>query len=161
MILVLMGVSGSGKTTVGQILARELGRPFYDGDGFHPPANIARMRAGLPLTEEHRRTWLDVLAVLVLRLDDEDTPAIVACSALKAGYRDRLREASPAVRFVYLRGTYELIRERLVARRGHFFEPALLDSQFAALEEPAGVPVIDVEQPPNAVIRAIRVELGI
>lgn len=161
MILVLMGVSGSGKTTVGRMLARELGWPFYDGDGFHPPANIARMRAGLPLTDEHRRTWLHVLAVLIRRLEAEGTPAVVACSALRASYRASLRDASPAVRFVYLRGPYALIRERLAAREDHFFDPDLLDSQYAALEEPAGVPAISVEQALEVVIGAIRAELGI
>lgn len=156
-----MGVSGSGKTTIGRRLAREVGWPFYDGDAFHPPENVAKMRRGSPLSDDDRDAWLGALAELIGQLSDHGQPAVVACSALKRAYRRRLAQAGDDVRFVYLRGSYEVIRTRLESRRGHFFQPALLDSQFAALEEPGSTPAIDVEQPPEDIVQEIRHVLGI
>ncbi|HOA24902.1 MAG TPA: gluconokinase [Aggregatilineales bacterium] len=161
MIVVLMGVSGSGKTTIGQMLAEQVGWPFYDGDSFHPPENIAKMRRGEPLTDADRDGWLAALSELAARLSETGQPALIACSALKHAYRERLREAGDDVRFVYLKGSYELIRTRLESRREHFFQPALLDSQFEALEEPSDAPTVDIQQPPEAIIQQIRQALGI
>lgn len=125
--LLVMGVAGSGKSTLGAALAARLGWPFQDGDALHPPANVARMAAGLALTDQDRAPWLDAVAAWIA----DHPEGVVACSALKRAYRMRL-----AARVIYLRGDRDLIAERLAARAGHFFAPALLDSQFAALEPP-------------------------
>lgn len=161
MIIILMGVSGSGKTTIGERLARALDWPFYDGDSFHPPENVAQMAAGIPLTDEERDGWLAKLADLIDRLSKNNESAVLACSALKETYRQRLKQAGDDVRFVYLKGSYELIRTRLESRRGHFFSPELLDSQFETLEEPVSAPTIDVQQKPEEVIEAIRAALDV
>lgn len=136
MIVVVMGVSGAGKTTIGRALAQALGWPFYDGDDFHPPQNVEKMRQGIPLTDADRLPWLEALHALMYQLLLSGQSAVVACSALKRSYRDLLRRAGPEVRFVYLAADPELIRRRLEARRGHFFDPQLLQSQFEALEAP-------------------------
>lgn len=161
MIVVLMGVSGSGKTTIGRMLAGAVGWPFHDGDTFHSPENIAKMREGQPLTDEDREGWLNALAGLAAQLNEAGQPAVIACSALKQAYRKRLGDTGDLVRFVYLKGSYELIRTRLESRREHFFEPGLLDSQFDALEEPTGVLTVDIQKPPEAIIRQIRETLDI
>jgi gluconokinase len=134
-VLVVMGVSGSGKTTVGALLAGRLGWPYADADSFHPEANVAKMAAGHPLTDDDRWPWLDAIGAWI---DDRRTrheSGVVTCSALKRVYRDRLRR--PGVRFVYLAGSPELIARRLAARHGHFFKAEMLASQFADLEPPA------------------------
>ncbi|HTZ78828.1 MAG TPA: gluconokinase [Stellaceae bacterium] len=137
MAVVVMGVSGAGKTTVGSALADRLGAEFIEGDRFHPPENIAKMSRGEPLDDADRWPWLDRLGAEVARRGREGRPVVLACSALKRAYRDRLRRAWPALRFVYLRGDLELIQSRLAARHGHFMPAGLLESQFAALEAPA------------------------
>jgi gluconokinase len=143
MIVVLMGVCGTGKTVVGQALATELGWPFFDGDDFHPPANVAKMAAGTPLVDADRWPWLDRLAVEMAAVNERGANAVLACSALKQAYRDRIGRAGN-VRFVHLEGDYDTIAARLAARSHRYMPPTLLASQFATLEEPKDAIVIDV-----------------
>lgn len=161
MIIVVMGVAGSGKTRVGHALAERLGWPFFDADDFHSRENVAAMSAGVPLSEMDREPWLAALRALVLRLDGAGSHAVLACSALRASFRDRLREGVADLRYVYLRGDEELIARRLVARTNHFMPPDLLASQFAALEEPEDELVLDASQEPEAIIDSIRRALGV
>ena len=157
MVLVLMGVSGSGKTTVGNLLAAQLGWRYVEADDFHPAANVEKMRAGTPLTDADRRPWLDVLRLKVDGLCEGGIDAVLACSALKHAYRDYLERDEPGcVRYVYLHGTEEEIRDRLAARKGHFMNPKLLESQFDALEPPADALWVSVEGTPEAVVAEIR-----
>lgn len=135
-IVVIAGVSGSGKTTVGAMLAGSLGWEYAEADAFHPEENIARMEAGEPLTDEDRWPWLESIGAWMDRHREAGTSAVVTCSALKRSYRNLLRQGRPQTRLVYLRGDRALIEERLAARHGHFFPTKLLDSQFADLEEP-------------------------
>ena len=158
MIVVLMGVSGIGKTTIGTLLGRELGWPFYDGDDFHPPANVEKMRHGIPLTDADRDGWLAALRTLI---DGVPGSAVLACSALKAAYRDRLAGARDDVRFVHLTGDPALLRRRLEQRRGHYMPASLLDSQLATLEPPAGAIAVDVAGTPEAIVAAIRRVLAV
>lgn len=158
MIIILMGVSGAGKTTIGRLLAQELGWPFYEGDDFHPQANVDKMRRGIPLTDADRDPWLAALERQIRALVRAGRSAVIACSALKQAYRDRLKATSD-VRFVYLKGDYRLIRERLEKRRGHYMAASLLASQFETLEEPEGAPVINVTLPPHIIVNQIRREL--
>ncbi|HLF27343.1 MAG TPA: gluconokinase [Anaerolineae bacterium] len=154
MIIVVMGVSGSGKTTIGQMLAEHLHAPFFDGDDYHPRANVAKMSRGIPLTDDDRASWLAALAQLIHHQLAQGQSAVLACSALKQTYRDHLR-VDPAVRFVYLKGSYDLIRGRLSRRHGHYMQPALLQSQFAALEEPDDALIVDVAQSPEQIVDQI------
>ncbi|MGW0846272.1 gluconokinase [Streptomyces sp. NPDC002787] len=131
-LVIVMGVSGSGKTTVGQLLAQSLGVPYAEGDDFHPAPNVAKMRAGHPLDDEDRRPWLDEIAQWLA--SHADSGGVMTCSALKRRYRDRLASAAPHVCFLHLDGSPELIAARITARRGHFMPPDLLKSQFADLE---------------------------
>lgn len=131
-----MGVSGSGKSTIGAALAQALGVPFIEGDEYHPPENVERMALGVPLTDDDRWPWLRALAAHIREAKDAGTGLVMSCSALKRSYRDILRAAANDVRLIYLKGERVLIAERLPARRGHFMPPALMDSQFATLEEP-------------------------
>jgi gluconokinase len=135
--LVVMGVSGSGKTTIAEALAKRIGWRFEDGDKFHPASNIAKMSAGIPLTDEDRWPWLQAIADEIDRLCGKEQRAVVACSALKRIYRNVLVHGRDDVRIILLDGTQQLIAGRLAARRGHFMPPGLLDSQFATLERPA------------------------
>ncbi len=161
LIIVLTGVAGSGKTTVGQLLAAALSWRFHDADEFHPRANIRKMEQGHPLTDADRRPWLDSLAGLIRSHSDRQEPAVVACSALKRKYRDRLAAAGPGLVFVHLRADPELVRQRLTARSGHFFDPALLASQFADLEEPAEGLAVDISLSPAEIVALIRERLGL
>jgi len=160
-VVIIFGVSGAGKTTLGKLLARELGWAFYEADDFHSPDNVEKMHAGISLTNEDRWPWLESLCELVKRSLAAGENAILACSALKKTYRDCL-QVSADVRFVYLRGGYELIANQLRHRRGHFMNPALLQSQFADLEEPRpteGAIVIELGRSPNELVGEIKSRL--
>jgi carbohydrate kinase (thermoresistant glucokinase family) len=136
--IVVMGVSGAGKSTVGQVLAARLDCPFRDADSFHPPANIAKMKSGQPLDDDDRWPWLGAIAAWIAEHRAAGTTCVVTCSALKRRYRDIVTDRQRIdVRLVYLKGGFDLIAARLAARKGHFMPPALLQSQFDALEEPA------------------------
>ena len=153
-IVVVMGVSGSGKTTVARALAEQEGWSMLEGDSFHPPANIAKMKAGTPLTDDDRWPWLRAIAAREDELRAAGQSAVVACSALKRAYRDILLGARPQTVLLYLRGSYDLIAERMRARKNHFMPPDLLASQFATLEEPGPDErpiVVDVEGSSEAV----------
>jgi len=161
MIIILMGVSGSGKTTIGTRLAHALGWPFYDGDQFHPPANVAKMQQGLPLTDTDRWPWLHTLRAHMETWLQQGLSAVLACSALKQVYRAYLLLEDPEVKLLYLQGEYARIHERLTQRRGHFMPPGLLASQFAALEEPAQGVVVDIGPPPETIVALIREQLKV
>jgi gluconokinase len=161
MVVILMGVAGSGKTTVGELLARRLGWRFYDADDFHSAHSRDKMRRGEPLTEEDREPWLQALHELISRCEREHENAVLACSALKRAYRERLTEGSREVRLVYLKGPPDLIARRLAARHGHFFDPALLQSQFDALEEPSNALDADIAGTPEQIADAIVTGLGL
>ena len=158
MILIVMGVAGSGKSTIGQLLADRLGCTFYDGDDFHPAANVEKMRRGQPLTDEDRSSWLSALADLIRACLQRHETAVIACSALKQSYRDQL-QVSDEVRFIYLRGTYDLFEARLRQRTGHYMPPSLLASQFAALEEPRDALTVDSSEPPERIAAEIARQL--
>jgi gluconokinase len=155
-LYVMMGVCGSGKSLIGAQLARELDIEFVEGDGLHPPDNVKRMAAGLPLTDDDRHGWLIAIATRVREAKRAGMGLVVSCSALKRSYRDLLRSVGAAdVRFVYLRGSRALLTERMAQRRGHFMPPALLDSQLAILEEPSPDErawVCDISEAPHAIV---------
>lgn len=136
-VLVLMGVSGCGKTSVAELLADRLGWPFQEGDALHPQANVDKMAAGRPLTDEDRWPWLDLVAAWIDQRLDSGQNGIVTCSALRRVYREKLDRRGSGVLFVYLAGDYDLIAARIAARHGHYMPPGLLKSQFSTLEEPA------------------------
>jgi gluconokinase len=159
MVIILMGVTASGKTTVGRLLAAALGYHFYDADDFHPQSNIDKMRRGIPLDDADRLPWLEALRHLVCACVAEHADAVLACSALKEAYQ-RYLLVDPLVRLVYLRADRDLIRRRLLQRRGHFMNPQLLESQFATLEEPKQGIWIDAQLTPEEIVSAIRHRLG-
>lgn len=154
-IIVVMGVSGAGKTTVGQALASALGWRFIEGDDFHPEANIIRMRAGVPLTDADREPWLERLAAEMRGCVKHRRSAVVSCSALKAAYRRTLTVDEDTVVFVYLKAERELLEKRVATRTGHFMPGSLLESQLAALEEPGDALVIDARRPITAMVANI------
>jgi gluconokinase len=162
MVLVLMGVSGSGKTTVGKVLAEQLGWAFVEADDYHPAANVEKMHRGEPLTDDDRRPWLAALRRRVDEACERGENVVLACSALKHAYQDYLERDDPAcVVYVYLHGSEDLIRRRLAARKGHFMNPALLHSQFEILEPPADAVRVDVAPPPDVIVAEIRRKLGV
>lgn len=156
-VVVVMGVSGTGKSTIGRALAETLGLPFVEGDDLHPESNVAKMAAGIPLTDADRAPWLDRVAA------EMDRPVVVACSALKRPYRDRLRLAAPDLVLVYLHGEAALLAARIEGREGHFMPSSLLESQLAALEEPApdedAIPV-NVALRPDEILELVTDRLG-
>ena len=161
MIVIVFGVSGTGKTTIGKLLAQELGWPFYEADDFHSGVNIDKLRRGIPLTDEDRWPWLENLRQLIKRSLEAGENAVLACSALKRAYRERLR-VSDEVKFVFLPGDYALLEKQLRQRRGHFMSPELLRSQFADLEEPQpdeNVLTIELGRTPHELVKEIKTML--
>jgi gluconokinase len=144
---IVMGVSGSGKSTLGQALAERLGWDFFDADDFHPPENIAKMAAGIPLNDSDRTPWLTSLSDLLLFVLKAERHPVLACSALKESYRQQLLAGTNGVEVIYLKGSYELIQERMSGREGHFMKPEMLKSQFSTLEEPKNALILDVSMP--------------
>jgi len=162
--LITMGVSGSGKSTIGEAVARRLGWTYEDGDKFHPASNVAKMSAGHPLTDEDRWPWLQAIADEIDRVCQASAPAVIACSALKRAYRDILVHGRDDVRIVYLNGTQALIAGRLAARKNHFMPSGLLDSQFKTLEPPAACenPVtVSIDGSVDAIVDDIVRQLGL
>jgi gluconokinase len=155
-----MGTAGSGKTTVGELLAGQLGWEFADGDNFHSPASIEKMTRGVPLDDQDRIPWLDAIREAMEQWNAQRRNVVLACSALKKSYRERL-QISSAARLVYLKGTYDLLRERLHARKGHYATEQILTSQFADLEEPAGAIAIDVARSPEEIVAELRKQLAL
>lgn len=156
-----MGVAGSGKTTIGVKLARELGWEFRDADDFHPPGNIAKMAAGIPLDDEDRGPWLLAIREFIARAQDRGESVVVTCSALKERYRQVVVTDPGVVKLVYLKGDYALILQRLHRREGHFMKDTMLASQFEALEPPQGAFTVDVAQTPDEIVREIRQEYNV
>jgi gluconokinase len=164
MIVVIAGVSGSGKSTVGGLLAGRLGWPFADGDAFHPAANLAKMRAGIPLSDADRGPWLAAIGAWMDERTGAGQSAVVACSALRRAYRDALLGGRPDARMVFLAVSHDEDAARLTARQGHFFPAALLDSQFAALEMPEDferVTLLPADDDPATLVGEIIDRLGI
>lgn len=158
--VVVMGVSGSGKTRIGRALAKALGATFLEGDDFHPPANIAKMAGGQPLTDADRAPWLAALNAALRQHAARGQRAVLACSALKESYRAQLGEGGVLLRFVYLKGTPALIARRVQGRKGHFMPVSLLESQFEALEEPADAIVVNAGQSVGRTVREVLAALG-
>jgi len=160
MVIILMGVTGSGKTTAGRKLAESLGWKYFDADDFHSAANVAKMKNGVPLNDEDRKPWLESLQRLIQERLANDQPAVLACSALKESYRDVLI-IDERVKLVYLKGDYDLIKARLSARSNHYMNPALLESQFQTLEEPIGALCIDIQSSPGEIVAIIRTQFEV
>ncbi|HTW87623.1 MAG TPA: gluconokinase [Candidatus Binataceae bacterium] len=161
MVIILMGVSGAGKSTVGRLLARELDWQFFDADDLHPPANVEKMRQGIALEDNDRWPWLTaVRAVIEAVLAGLDS-AVIACSALKRAYRQMLVIDPARVRIVYLKGDRRLIESRLAQRTNHFMSRGLLSTQFETLEEPVDALMVDVRSTPAAIVSRIRRQLGL
>ncbi|MGA3248674.1 MAG: gluconokinase [Paraburkholderia sp.] len=161
MILIAMGVSGAGKTRIGEMLAERLQCSFTDGDAFHSAANKEKMHKGIPLTDEDRWPWLKTIRAAIEEKQRADEAAVFTCSSLKRSYRDILRGGDKDVVFVYLKGSYEILRERLQTRTGHFFDPSLLTSQLDTLEEPGADEAITVsiELSPGAIVDKVLVQM--
>jgi gluconokinase len=160
MIVIVMGTTGSGKTTIGSLLAKGVAWEFVDADDFHPPSNVEKMKRGIPLTDADREPWLKALHDKIVEWTAEKRSVVLACSALKQSYRDELH-ASSDVKFVYLKGSYQLFSERVVARRGHFAKQDLLASQFATLEEPTDAIIVDAAPSPEQIVSEVRSKLGL
>ena len=155
---IVMGVSGSGKTSVGKSLAKHLGWDFYDADDFHPPENVAKMAKGIPLTDLDRAPWLAALHKLISSSLAQNRPGVLACSALKESYRQKLLEGlegNDGVRLIYLKGSYDLIWSRMSARKDHYMKPHMLQSQFEALEEPSNALIVDITPSVDEILKVI------
>lgn len=160
MFYIIMGVSGTGKSTIGKLLSDRTGWTFYDADDFHPPANIDKMNRGIPLEDSDRICWLEELSQLIISSLNSKHQGILACSALKSRYRQILADCHPEVVFVYLRGSYDCIQSRIQQRTGHFMNSTLLQSQFDTLEEPQDALVIDVSLTPEMIINQILKQIN-
>uniref|UniRef100_A0A9E7ZNH0 Gluconokinase n=1 Tax=Bosea sp. NBC_00436 TaxID=2969620 RepID=A0A9E7ZNH0_9HYPH len=163
-VIVVMGVASSGKTSLGERLAERLGWPFRDADSFHPPENVAKMAGGTPLNDDDRKPWLAAIAAWIDDLRAKGEHGIVTCSALKRAYRQVIVGDRPDVALIYLKGSRDLIGRRMAARQHHFMPPALLDSQFAALEEPGADEkplVVSVEDSKDAIVQDVVERLGL
>jgi len=160
MIVIVMGTTASGKTTIGSLLAKRLGWEFVDADDFHPPANVEKMKHGIPLTDADREPWLNALHDKIAQWSAAGRNVVLACSALKQSYRDKLR-ASSDVKFVYLKGSYELFSQRVLTRKGHFAKQDLIASQFATLEEPTDAITVDAAPSPEQIVGEVRRRLGV
>ena len=152
---IVMGVSGSGKTSVSKTLAEHLGWDFYDADDFHPPENVAKMANGIPLDDTDRTPWLAVLHDLISSNLKHNEPGVLACSALKEQYRQQLMDGNDGVQIVYLKGSYDLIWSRMIARKEHYMKPHMLQSQFEALEEPTNALTINILMPVKKILSKI------
>lgn len=161
MVLILIGPMGCGKTAIGKMLAEKLGWSFYDGDDFHPWENVEKMRAGTPLTDEDRKTWLDILHGFIQRCLREGRNEILACSALKQAYRDTLGVDQDKVRTVYLKGSYELLRKRIEDRKHPYMNKDLLRSQVETMEEPKDGLTVDISPLPETIVETIMKSLTI
>lgn len=155
-----MGVTGVGKTTIGELLASQLGWHFADADQFHPKSNVEKMSRGVALTDADRAPWLSAMRRAIQHWISQNRSAVLACSALKQAYRDELK-VGPEVRFVYLRGNYDVVAEQLRMRHGHFATETILADQFATLEEPKDAIAIDVGGDPESMVAQIRAQLGL
>ncbi|MCI0609580.1 MAG: gluconokinase [Anaerolineae bacterium] len=153
--LIVIGVSGSGKTTIGKAIASKLGWDFYDADDFHPQENISKMEMGIPLTESDRAPWLASLHDLIESCLTRGRPGVLACSALKESYRQKLMEGNDSVQLIYLKGSYDLIWSRVSARKDHYMKPEMLQSQFDALEEPTNARAVDISQSVDEIVQEI------
>jgi gluconokinase len=160
-VIIVTGASGAGKTTIGRRLAEALGWTFIEGDDLHPAENVAKMRSGRPLNDADRAPWLDALRERIAAHLAAGEPAVVACSALKREYRNRLRVDPARVEFVFLHGTEPLLRRRLEQRKGHYMKPAMLRSQLGALEPPNNAVWVDISLPVDAIVAAIRQHFAI
>ena len=159
MFILVMGVTGSGKTTIGTLLSTAMGWPFYDADDFHSPDNVRKMASGVPLTDEDRGPWLEELQELISHHNERGENGVLACSALKEAYRSILA-ADADVAVVYLKAHPDLIRSRLDSRSGHYMPQDLIESQFLDLEEPKEGIIIDAAGPPEQIVETIRSQLG-
>jgi len=157
--IIVMGVAGSGKTTVGKSLSKHLGWDFYDADDFHPPENIAKMTNGIPLNDVDRSPWLASLHTLIFSNLEQNRPAVLACSALKDSYRQQMLEGNDGTQIVFLKGTYDQIWSRLSMRKDHYMKPQMLQSQFATLEEPTNALTVDVTKSIDDIVQEILLGL--
>ena len=161
MLIIITGVSGVGKTTIGKLLSENMGWTFYEGDDYHTDVNLAKMRNGTPLTDDDRSPWLDALRTKISEIVLHEKDAVLSCSALKESYRMRLGSGLKDIVFVYLRGDYQLVRNRISARVGHFMSADLLVSQYSDLEEPQNGIIVDAALEPMEIINYLKRALSL